>query len=292
MTTTLTAKKVSIALGSLTFDGYMIEGQTDEDGLPIFGFNLTQAAMMLGLTTEAKQAHKYVLRVMAGSYAQTHCQQGLDVLQKVKSEGVDGKKNTLTILPIAGFEKLLLCVAAAGKEQAVKIQFALTGYSLRKIFSRSFGEVFTDEMAESWIAARFVGIETRNGWTDQIKAWLDNSQASDNKRKWIYINCSDQLNKALTGHSAKYWREKFGCDSSTLRNHWNDRHLHDIEAIENLAAKILNRKRCEPMIALDEAIELLDGKANPTPEKDKKSFDRVAYMKEYMREKRLKEKLG
>ena len=55
MTTALTAKKVSIALGSLAFDGYMIEGQTDDDGLPIFGFNLTQAAMMLGLTDEANK---------------------------------------------------------------------------------------------------------------------------------------------------------------------------------------------------------------------------------------------
>ena len=80
-------------------------------------------------------------------------------------------------------------------------------------------------------------------------------------------------------------------DAGTLRNHWNDRHLHDVEAIENLAAKILKRKQCLPMEALEEAIELLDAKVNPTPEKDKQAFDRTVYMKEYMREKRLKQKM-
>ena len=289
--TGLTAKKVSIALGSLEFDGYMIEGQLDEDGLPVFGFNLTQAAMMLGLTNEAKQAKQRVLDISKGKYAQTHCSQGFGLLEKVKGETSSGVKRSLTIIPIAGFEKLLLCVSALGKPQAVEIQFALTAYSLRKIFSRSFGEVFTDEMAENRIAARFVGIETRNDWTDQIKLWTLKPEASENDRKWIYANCSDRLNKVLTGHSAKYWRDKFDCDASTLRNHWNDRHLHDIEAIENLAAKILKRKQGNPMEALDEAIELLDGKVNPTPEKDNQAFDRTVYMKEYMREKRLKEKM-
>lgn len=289
--TGLTAKKVSIALGSLAFDGYMIEGQTDEDGLPIFGFNLTQAAMMLGITSETKQAQKHCLRIMGSQFAQTHFPQGFHCLQKVKGVGVDGKNKSLTILPIAGFEILLLCSAQLGKSQAVQIQVALTGYSLRKIFSRSFGEVFTDEMAESWIAARFVGIETRNEWTNEIKQWLTTPAASENDRKWIYINCSDRLNKALTGYSAKYWRDKFECDAGTLRNHWNDRHLHDVEAIENLAAKILKRKQCLPMEALEEAIELLDAKVNPTPEKDKQAFDRTVYMKEYMREKRLKQKM-
>ncbi len=285
-----TAKRIKIELGSLAFDGYMIEGQTDRDGLPIFGFNLTQAAMILGIATDAKQALKYCLRIMASPFAQTHFPHGFHCLQKIKGEGSDGKNKSLTILTISDFEILLLCSAQAGKPEAVQIQVALTGYSLRKIFSRSFGEVFTDEMAESWIAARFVGIETRNGWTDQIKAWLDSSEASDNKRKWIYVNCSNKLNRALTGHPAKYWTEKLGCDPSTLRNYWNDRHLHDIEAIENLAAKILERTPQDPELALDQAIELLNAEVNPSPYKEEKGYDRLTYMREYMRNKRAKGK--
>lgn len=285
-TVATTAKRTKIELGSLTFDGYMIEGQTDKDGLPIFGFNLTQAAMILGVATDAKQAKVYCLRIMAGPFAQTHFPQGFHCLQKVKGEGSDGKNKSLTILTIADFEILLLCSAQAGKPEAVQIQVALTGYSLRKIFARSFGEVFTDEMAESWISARFVGIETRNEWTDAIKAWLDASEASDNKRKWIYVNCSNKLNRALTGNPAKYWTEKFGCDPSTLRSYWNDRHLHDIEAIENLAAKILERTQQDPELVLDQAIELLNAKVNPNPAKEEQGFDRLTYMREYMRKKR------
>lgn len=286
------AKRVRIAIGSLEFDGYMVLGQMDEDGLPVFGFNLTQAALMLGLTDQSKQAMQYVLTISRGKFAQTHFPQGFDVLTKIKATGVDGQKNTLTILPIAGFERLSLCAAVAGKAQAVEIQCALAGYSLRKIFSRHFDEVFTDEDAERHMAARFQGIEVRNQWTDQIKLWLTSPKASDNDRKFTYANTSDRLNVALTGHKSKHWCEKLGCTSGTLRDFWDDRHLAQIAAIENHAAVVLRKTECKPMEALEQAIEFHEPIVNSQPLKKepKVPFDNNAYMKQYMRDRRAAKK--
>ena len=289
------ATRVRIALGSLEFDGYMIVGQADEDGLPIFGFNLTQAALMLGLTDESKKAAYHVRDISKGKFAQTHFPQGFDGVEKIKAIGVDGKKNTLTILPIQGFERLALCAAVSGKTQAIQIQAALAGYSLRKIFSRSFGVKFTDEDAESWIAARFVGIEKRNLWTDAIKAWTLTPGLSENARKWVYSNVSDRLNIALTGHKGRYWCDKLGCDSSTLRNYWNDRHLDTIADIEKHATRVLAKTDCNPLEAMEAAIEFMDEPVNPNPlkvalEEEKEPYDKVAYMRQYMRDKRAKAK--
>ena len=213
------AKRVRIVLGSLEFDGYMVVGQVDEDGFPIFGFNLTQAAMMLGLTDDTSQAVKRSIQESKTKFAQTHFPQGFGSIPKVKGETDSGVIRALTILPIQGFEKLALCAVVSGKTQAIHIQAALAGYSLRKIFSRSFGVKFTDEEAESWIASRFVGIEKRNLWTDAIKGWTLNPGLSENAKKWVYSNVSDRLNVALTGHKGRYWCDKLGCDSSTLRNY-------------------------------------------------------------------------
>ena len=282
-----TAKRVKIELGSLTFDGYMIEGQTDRDGLPVFGFSMTDCAMLLGLTEDVKKAQTRYTEKTTSKEAQTRFPEGFEVHRNLKVKELTTRATKVNLVTIEAFSKLLRLVS---NPKADVIGDALAGYSLRKIFSRSFGEVFTDEMAESWIAARFVGIETRNDWTQAIKVWLDSSEASDNKRKWIYVNCSNKLNRALTGQPAKYWTEKLGCDPSTLRNYWNDRHLHDIEAIENLAAKILERNPQDPELALDQAIELLNAKVNPSPCKEEKGYDRLTYMREYMRNKRAKEK--
>lgn len=289
------ATRVRIALGSLEFDGYMIDGQADEDGLPIFGFNLTQAAMMLGLTEDASQAVKRSIQESKTKFAQTHFPQGFGSIPKVKGETDSGVIRALTILPIQGFERLALCAAVSGKTQAIQIQAALAGYSLRKIFSRSFGVKFTDEDAENWIAARFVGIEKRNLWTDAIKEWTLTPGLSENAKKWVYSNVSDRLNLALTGHKGRYWCDKLGCDSSTLRNYWNDRHLDTIADIEKHATKVLAKTGCTPLEAMEAAIEFMDEPVNPTPLKvaekeEKEPYDKVSYMRQYMREKRAKAK--
>ena len=61
----------------------MVVGQVDEDGLPIFGFNLTQAALMLGLTESSQNAHVYVRTISKGKFAQAHFPQGFDVRTKL-----------------------------------------------------------------------------------------------------------------------------------------------------------------------------------------------------------------
>ena len=286
------ATRVRIALGSLEFDGYMITGLVGEDGLPVFGFSMGQVGLLLGLTEDAGQASKVTIEKMKSKEAQTRFPQGFVHHPKLSAKGETGKPYKVNILTIESFSKLLRLVS---NPKADLLGDALAGYSLRKIFSRSFGVKFTDEDAENWIAARFVGIEKRNQWTDAIKVWTLKPGVSENARKWVYSQVSDRLNKALTGKSAKEWTEKLGCDSSTLRNYWNDRHLDTIADIEKHATKVLTKTGCTPMEALEAAIEFMDEPINLNPlkvalEEEKEPYDKVAYMRQYMRDKRAKAK--
>ena len=281
------AIKTQIAIGSLEFDGYMLAGVVDEEGLPVFGFSMTQAGVVTGLTEDPRQAAKRIIQIFTSKEAQTRFPKGLVNHQNCKIKDGAAKGIRTNILTIESFSKLLRLVS---NPKADVLADALTGYSLRKIFSRSFNVQFTDEDAEAWIAARFVGIEKRNAWTDGIKAWVERSDATDNQKKFVYMNVSDRLNLAMTGHKAKYWNEKLGCDTSTLRSQWNSRHLHEVEALETIALKFLEKQGGTPLEALETAIEFLDIKANPNPLKEgyKEPFDNKVYMRRYMRERRAK----
>ena len=283
------AKRVRIAIGSLEFDGYMVLGQADEDGLPIFGFSMGQVGLLLGLTDDADKAQTRTTEKMRSKEAQTRFPQGFVNHRNLKISDGPAKGVKVNVLTIESFSRLLRLV---DNSQSDLIADALAGYSLRKIFSRHFDEVFTDEDAERHMAARFQGIEVRNQWTDQIKLWLASPKASDSDRKFTYCNVSDRLNLALTGKKAKVWCEQLGCTSGTLRDFWNDRHLAQISAIENHAAVVLRKTDCKPMEALEQAIEFHEPSINPQPLKrePKVPFDNNAYMRQYMRDKRAKEK--
>ena len=282
------ATRVRIALGSLEFDGYMLAGQLDEDGLPIFGFSMGQVGLLLGLTDDVDQASKVTIQKLKSKEAQTRFPQGFVHHLKLSAKGETGKPYKVNILTIESFSKLLRLVS---NPKADILGDALAGYSLRKIFSRSFGVKFTDEDAENWIASRFVGIEKRNQWTDAIKVWTLSPEVSENARKWVYSNVSDRLNVALTGHKGRYWCDKLGCDSGTLRNYWSDRHLDTIADIEKYATKYIQKAKCTPLEALEAAIEFMDEPVNPNPrkvaiEEEKEPYDKVAYMRQYMRDRR------
>ena len=54
---------------------------------------------------------------------------------------------------------------------------------------------------------------------ENLKEWTLNPETSEDAKKWVYSNVSDRLNIALTGYKGRYWCDKLGCDSGTLRNY-------------------------------------------------------------------------
>lgn len=133
---------------------------------------------------------------------------------------------------------------------------------LRGVINNDF-QSLTKEMKEAqkallkeWQQIRDSGIETRKTFTQTIKeSYLKRHSEADKVPFWEYSNPSDLLNILLTGHPAKYWREKFGFTTDEqLRNCWGVPQLRRIERIEELSQVFVEEDELNPLDAVKQAI--------------------------------------
>lgn len=97
------ATRVRIAIGFLEFDGYMVLGQMDEDGLPIFGFSMSQVGTLLGLTEDIQQSAKRVIQKLKSKEAQARFPQGFLTHPNLKISDGPAKGSKVNILTIESF---------------------------------------------------------------------------------------------------------------------------------------------------------------------------------------------
>ena len=146
------------------------------------------------------------------------------------------------------------------KKDARAIEFAelAIGMTLNQRFSDAFGVKFDKEERDAWFQARAIGIFERNNLTDGILRYLKaNPERSEAYQKFVYPNCSDALNLALTGQKAKYWRDSLGLDKNGLRDVWSEKMLDRLKTLEELAGRKID-KGLEPLEAVKAAIEAID----------------------------------
>ena len=73
------------------------------------------------------------------------------------------------------------------------------GMTLTQRFSDAFGIKFDKEERDAWFQARAIGIFERNNLTDGILRYIKaNPDSSKGYQSFVYANCSDALNLALT----------------------------------------------------------------------------------------------
>ena len=132
------------------------------------------------------------------------------------------------------------------------------GMTLQQRFSDAFGIKFDKEDRDAWFKAREIGIFERNNLTDGILRYIKaNPDRSEAYQKFVYANCSDALNLALTGQKAKYWRDSLGLASNGLRDVWSEKMLDRLKTLEELAGRKID-KGLEPLEAVKAAIEAID----------------------------------
>ena len=161
----------------------------------------------------------------------------------------------VNIISLSQFEIVMMMLDRMGNLKAQELRDALAGLALNELFCDAFGVVSDARTRKAWLDARFKGIQERTSLTDAIKDWLESNVVSDTAERFIYSNVSDKLNKGLTGHNAKYWREYIGCpDNAALRDRWKDSHLDHIKSVETHATRSIVRGQT-PMDAIDIALD-------------------------------------
>jgi hypothetical protein len=181
---------------------------------------------------------------------------GFQQFQKVSSELNPVKVNILTL---EQFDRVMIALDRRGNIKAQDLRDALAGTALNELFCDAFGVVSDASTRQAQIEARLSGIAARRSLTDSIKdQYLATHEGCDSAPFYAFSNPSDELNRLLTGHPAKYWKDRFDLsDNAALRDRWGRKQLRRIEMVEELAQAQIDRKGLDSLEAIRFAVEAL-----------------------------------
>lgn len=236
MTNAFRAPIATISLGTVSIEGLQLQ-----DGS--YAVSVSQVAELFSVPQKHSSRTLKALLVMDCPFP------------KIRS-GVNSK--AVNILTLAQFETVLIKLDRQGNEKAQSLRDALTGTALNELFCDAFGIVSDASTRQAHMKSRMEGIQTRRSFTDEVSdRYLATHPEADKAPFYAFAAPSDKLNQRLTGHPAKYWREKFNCEVDELRDHWGKEHLDRIDRVENLAA-IKVTGGMSPLEAIDFAIDIYE----------------------------------
>jgi hypothetical protein len=145
-----------------------------------------------------------------------------------------------------------------GNILAQALVFASGVEVLERRADAAFNVIRTEEERNQRHIIRVDGIVSRHFWTDVIDQYLRTHEVSDNYKRFIYINVSDAVNKAILGTTAKKYREMNDIpEDASLRDYLNTDQLKQIDTIEKAAGmRVLKNDLC-PKQALKDVIGLI-----------------------------------
>ena len=231
------AKVSKVSIGLIEFQALLVES---EDGSVEFAIGASQVAELFSFDTN--QASRD-LKALLGA--------GLP-FDKIKTELNSKPVNTISFKQ---FELVILRLACKGNPIAVELAESCIALSLQQRACDAFGLVFEKSDREAWLAARFGGKVKRTKFTDEIKVWLIANETSERAKSFVYAEVSDEINMAVTGQRAGWWKKEHGITS--LRDSLAREALETIAEIEKLAGKRI-KAGTNPKQAVLYAIEMLE----------------------------------
>jgi hypothetical protein len=113
------------------------------------------------------------------------------------------------------------------------------------------------QLQEHWLKIRQAGKVTRRTYTDAIKDYIDRTpNLSENSKKFMYANCSDQINRSLFGLPAIKLKTSRGFkDTDLTRNCLTEKELQLLDRVEDFAMRLMDRQNSHPIVATVEALE-------------------------------------
>lgn len=175
-----------------------------------------------------------------------------NVISNVKT---DVRPRAIPVLTLAAVGIVAAQLTAKGNKKALSFTIACAVEALERRLDAAVGK----EVSEQERDIRFGGILSRHFWTDTIKWYIDTHDVSDQYKRFVYVNASDMLNRALFGMPAKEIREYLGLAKETpIRDVLPAETLQLIESLERtIAVKVKNTKE-EPLESMRDYIWHLD----------------------------------
>jgi len=169
--------------------------------------------------------------------------------QTVSVENISGTYRYLTSEQLLNVFSSLI---ELGYNQFTPMLVSCAVEALERRADNAFGIMRTEEERNDRLQARIDGKVARRTLTDSIRDYLErHPEVSDNYRKFIYINCSEYLNKIVLGCRSNQAKEYYDVPKhSLLRNHLTRAALRELEGTERLASRHIDNRDLEPLEAV------------------------------------------
>lgn len=253
MTQAIKAIRAKIKLGDIALDVFQ---------LPDGQYRYSQTDAFMSIADEGyytKQAAKRYIEKTTSKQAQTLIPQGFSCIEKVK---IEGENQTFNAISQADVSNLWLLFAMNGNAKAVRLLSALAQEGLERRADVAFGVVRSEEERNARLEFRIQTKMTRRTLTDSIKEYIArHPELSDNYPKFVYSNCSDHLNLVVLGAKSKQVKAELDLkQTGLLRDVIPFASLRELEAIENVAGRLIDAEDLEPLEAVKKAISIMHAK--------------------------------
>ena len=246
---TKTSTKAKVAF--VTFGETEVEGLKLADGT--YALTCVQANQLIKFSTSTQNVAKLAKDALRGKSRLIPENKLENVFVKVATELTNNPQWTMTI---EQFEDLVKVYARRGNKNAIDFALATIGLSIRQRFADAFNEKFEREEREEWVKNRHEGKQVRRTLTDAVQSYIDtNPDLTDGKKKWLYKNVTDKINRAIFDRSAKNLREQWEVDNP--RDHMTSDELRWVGQAEDLTQRIIDNDCLDPIDAVEIAIERL-----------------------------------
>jgi hypothetical protein len=238
---TIKAIRAIITLGDIHIDGYQLPDGNYKVSTQTFKDTLNS---LIGDST----GKKYLKPILEASKS---------IVQNVK---IDGYNRPITMYGLDTFSEVVAAYAQLGNQKAIAILVACMSESLERRFDNAFDIIRSEQERNERFIMRRDGIVSRNFWTDCIDAWmLEHPElVSENYKRFIYINVSDMVNKAVLGTTAKKFRESLELpEEIPTRDYLTTEQLKQIDTIEKAAGMRVKRDNLCPKQAVKDVISLI-----------------------------------
>lgn len=173
---------------------------------------------------------------------------------KITNKDIIGTPNVNVI----DFDLFLAIAQIEGRTNDNVFRLLVDGFgdSLRSLALEQFGVAVEVEKRQIWLEDRLASKDAFKQLNDSIKTYIDNHpERSKGFRDFAYSNCQNAINRRLFGKDARTVREELGNVSHLLRDHYNQRALRRIEAIQSLANRYIVKSDMEPLEAVKKALD-------------------------------------
>lgn len=103
-----------------------------------------------------------------------------------------------------------------------------------------------------WTQARLEGKATRRSLTDAIADYIQrhSDELSDNDKRWLYTNASQQVDLIVFGRTAKKLAEDLAVPRENLRDSFTSDELQLVREVENTTMRLVDRDDLHPLEVL------------------------------------------